>query len=539
LDPDLVIVLREISMKSEDLRCTHAAFDDYTSTSADLKVVFKLANTISVFADGVYREKTKIPVRLSLTSIELTFKIHVDFVNNSIEVRELNVIFKQGSVDPAQFYWDVLMNVLNKAIPDYGLPLAALVTGLNQATSSLGAGNFVDTALGDPGPLLTLVNHSQLNNVVKEKINEVIRDAKEWVSLYIYWKTMASYASVEGRLDPLVSDWMSQPDIQKKLLRDLHLPGTHDSGATQLDNGLAQTNDAIGGGIKYKEIGFLWRLHAGMAPPNGHWPFPNDSNAASPIFVGKDLYSEIIGRVVRGIAEAGSLDFKTQLESGIRWFDLRVYLGVDDDFYLQHALRGPLLTDVLKQVRSFIDAHPKAKELVFLDLSHANFDNTAAARVSKLVNDILTPKNILHFDNHSGSDKFDFKDLADKTVESLVGEQTKVMVLNSDFWGRQYPAPVTNTQGFEDSEKAILRRFGHCITPAEHDIVPWLVDLLKSGRQTDGLLKLLATHHNGSLEEVLSKNSDARSANVVSVDWFQCSSGKLPVPQILALNSTS
>jgi hypothetical protein len=109
-----------------------------------------------------------------------------------------------------------------------------------------------------------------------------------------------------------------------------------------------------------------------------------------------------------------------------------------------------------------------------------------------------------------------------------VGEQTKVMILNTDFWARQYPAPITNTQGFEDSEGAPLegaplRRFGHCITPAVGDIVPWVVDHFKSNRQTAGLLKLLASNHNGLLEEELSKNPKARSANVVSVDWLQCS----------------
>jgi hypothetical protein len=374
----------------------------------------------------------------------------------------------------------------------------------------------------------------QLNDLIKDEINKVIQTQTSGIRLSTYWKPMSSYASVKEKIGSPSANWMSQSDIQKKFIRELHLPGTHDSGAIQLTKGLAQTKDAVGQGIKYKEIGFLWRLRPDMAPSNGEWPFPNNSDDNGSIFVGKEFYSEITQRVVKGIAEAGDQDFARQLELGIRWFDVRIYLDLDDNFYLQLALRGPLFSDVLKQVKAFIDAHPEGQELVFLDLSHANFDETAAAKVSDLIKEILPPQNLPHFVNDQGSTKFDFQSL-NRTVGSLVGEQTKVMILNSDCWGRQYPAPITNTPGFNESGPD-LQFFRWYKEPAVSDIVPWIAQHLKSGGETDGLLKLLATHHNGLLEDELKKNL---KANVVSVDWPQCSSGKLPVEQILALNSAS
>jgi hypothetical protein len=558
---DLVIEFKKISVKTEDVHCAHAAVVDSTLTSAVFDLVFRIENKISVAALAVHAGKDAKVVQAYLANSQLMLRIHMEVLNNSIKVQELNISFETGGVDPTEYFWDALMSILKKELPTAGPWLAPIVTGLDTASSVLGIGSVIGTAMKAPGPFLDYVNlhpqlndlikdkineviHQQINGVVREEINGVVHEKTPKINLKDYWKPMASYACAEDRLDLLDSPWMSQPDIQKKLLRDLHLPGTHDSGALHLVNGLAQTEHAVGGGIKYGEIGFLWRLQPDEAPLNGGWPIPDKGDDHSAIFVGKALYEHIVGQVVRGTAEAGNMHFTLQLESGNRWFDLRVYLDTDENFYMQHALRGMLFTDVLKQVRSFIDAHPGAKELVFLDLSHANFDNTAAARVSQLVKDILSPNNIIHFGNDSGPDKFDFKSLADKTVESLVGEQTKVMILKTDFWARQYPAPITNTQGFEDSEGAPLegaplRRFGHCITPAVGDIVPWVVDHFKSNRQTAGLLKLLASNHNGLLEEELSKNPKARSANVVSVDWLQCSSGKLPVPQIIALNSTS
>ncbi|KAK7495212.1 hypothetical protein BaRGS_00013622 [Batillaria attramentaria] len=58
-----------------------------------------------------------------------------------------------------------------------------------------------------------------------------------------------------------------------------------------------------------------------------------------------------------------------QLLAGVRYLDLRVaYRVKDDQFYLVHSLYGPRVSDVLEDVKTFLQEHPK--EVVLLDFNH-------------------------------------------------------------------------------------------------------------------------------------------------------------------------
>ena len=143
------------------------------------------------------------------------------------------------------------------------------------------------------------------------------------------------------------------------------------------------------------------------------------------------------------MSQTGDKDVLQQPEAGTRWLDLSIYPDNDGQFYMQHGLRGPLFTDILRQLKAFIDEYPQAKELIFLNLSHADYSDSSAQEVSTLTVSILSADRLLYEANDSGKSTFEFQSLASKTLAELTGSTTKLKVI-----GPVYPSPVTNTAGF-------------------------------------------------------------------------------------------
>ncbi|MBP2313218.1 hypothetical protein [Azospirillum soli] len=103
-------------------------------------------------------------------------------------------------------------------------------------------------------------------------------------------------------------------------------------------------------------------------------------------------------------AQTQSLDIAGQLRAGSRYFDLRLYYDgqqlTTGHFSADMGSFGPPLTEVLMQVRSFIDSPAAAKEAVFLKFSHTssglacmekNSDMTtnAVAEIKSILGDVL------------------------------------------------------------------------------------------------------------------------------------------------------
>ncbi len=126
-----------------------------------------------------------------------------------------------------------------------------------------------------------------------------------------------------------LASWMHDinPDLQ---IRQLVLPGTHDSGTADITSRSAVTADA-NSAIAAAAIAAPWAI--------SRWS--------------KTQFVDVAG----------------QLQRGIRYFDLRLCGGNDvDSVYTCHALAGQKLTRLIEQVRDFVNAHPD--ELVLLDMSH-------------------------------------------------------------------------------------------------------------------------------------------------------------------------
>ena len=126
-----------------------------------------------------------------------------------------------------------------------------------------------------------------------------------------------------------LASWMQgvNPSLQ---IRQLDLPGTHDSGTSDIEARSPVTPDAS----------------------------PAIARAA-----------EIAPGLIAGWSRAQSVDVAGQLQRGIRYLDLRLCGGSDVDTIVTcHAMAGQSFTDVVGQVKAFVSAHPT--ELVIMDMNH-------------------------------------------------------------------------------------------------------------------------------------------------------------------------
>ena len=123
-------------------------------------------------------------------------------------------------------------------------------------------------------------------------------------------------------------------------LRNLSILGSHDAGTYGLEPSL---------GVAPDKSKFLRKL--GNAP----------------------LIGDIVEHVfIMDWAKAQSNDIKAQLNSGVRYFDLRIAVDSYGEYRICHGLYGPQIDEILFQFKRFLKKHPK--EIVFLDFQHL-YDN--------------------------------------------------------------------------------------------------------------------------------------------------------------------
>ena len=152
------------------------------------------------------------------------------------------------------------------------------------------------------------------------------------------------------------SQWMGNLPYEKQLcpLRELVIPGSHDSGTFALDKGM---------GIGPDESPLLQKL--------GDIPF-----------IGKLEES-----VIYNWAKAQSMSIYDQLFCGIRYLDLRVaYREEDKEIRIVHGLYAWTVEQISNDVNRFVSKFPK--EIVILDFNHFyNMDSTARASLAHSLRD--------------------------------------------------------------------------------------------------------------------------------------------------------
>ncbi|KXJ26691.1 PI-PLC X domain-containing protein 3 [Exaiptasia diaphana] len=152
----------------------------------------------------------------------------------------------------------------------------------------------------------------------------------------------------EGKADDF-SRWMENLPNEKQLcfLKDLVMPGSHDSGTFYLDQSSEIGPDASAG----------------------------IQNLCS-------VFGRLAKSVVYSWSITQSLNIYQQLKAGIRYLDLRVaFRPLDNEIRIVHALYGSTISEILEEVQMFTNENPK--EVVILDFNHFyNMDCEAHQRLA-------------------------------------------------------------------------------------------------------------------------------------------------------------
>lgn len=149
---------------------------------------------------------------------------------------------------------------------------------------------------------------------------------------------MSAQVYAQTPQDISTQDWVSQvyENRGQTKIRDMVIPGTHDSGTYNITGNSADSPDADG------------------------------TIALAAATFQSAFGSNFIGDIIAKWAKTQSYDFSTMLAMGIRHFDLRIQKH-NGEYYLVHSKIGMKLRDALTQVKTFADAHPK--EAIILEVA--------------------------------------------------------------------------------------------------------------------------------------------------------------------------
>jgi hypothetical protein len=189
-----------------------------------------------------------------------------------------------------------------------------------------------------------------INNIsVKEQINELDN---------------FSIKSTET-LNP---DWMANlPEAAGgKKLRDLVIPGTHDS----LTYNISQTSQM-----------------ASDNPVNSTLANYEALKEKVHNFLSKDkMQDSLLKKFISGWSKAQSKTAYEQLMAGIRYFDLRVLRrATDGEMFIVHGMYSVNIDTVISDISRFIKEHPK--EIIILDFNHLYNMNSGHEILIKKLND--------------------------------------------------------------------------------------------------------------------------------------------------------
>jgi hypothetical protein len=296
------------------------------------------------------------------------------------------------------------------------------------------------------------------------------------------------------------SSWMKDlaPVIKHKPLRDLVIPGTHDSAT-------------------YK-IGSFSTI-----APKGDIPQWVDVVYASP-FIGWG-----VKKIIANWARAQDKSITQQLEAGIRYLDLRVVRWKDDKFYTCHSLYGESLSDVLNEIKIFTEAHPE--EILILDFNHLyNMKEEKKSWHAALIKQITSALGL----KMASSSEFQVR----STIQALWGKQKSIIVIYDDntstqenpiLWSQdQIKSPWPNKQSLDTLEsrlKEIIQNppqdkffvFQGILTPDGSMIKKGLVPFTRNPSS----LQSLATQMGSKISDWVSKwHKEGRKFNIVISDFF-------------------
>ena len=256
-----------------------------------------------------------------------------------------------------------------------------------------------------------------------------------------------------------LSTWMTDnyEKIKDKELRNLVIPGTHDSGTALIseENAVVSSDKGI-----------------------------------------PETLAKIAPRKLVGWSKTQDLTIRKQLGIGVRFFDFRVSFekeGKNSDYtlYLSHGLRGEKLDDVLADIRDFAENNPR--EIVMI-----KFKSFADEKCKKEnLNKLLADKFKQYLENFIIQRQDIDVNLPLATVKKLVDTKKSIIVLieikrslKSNF---KQAEDTLNSEGFLfDSEKFLGSPWGN--KQSVPDLVKYTLsqarDYAKNGKYNDKLYSL-------------------------------------------------
>lgn len=162
-----------------------------------------------------------------------------------------------------------------------------------------------------------------------------------------------------------LGNWMHKtPEIHGKLLREITFPASHDAGTWKFERDISPEPEAKILRLLQEAPGKLFDLlpswlHVKLKRPEV-----------------LNLTTSIIYPAIRGLSMATENPVGQQLNDGIRWLDLRVYLKQDGSAYTHHMLTGVNMSEILSSLRAFLESRPG--EIVFVEMSHFIEDESLA-----------------------------------------------------------------------------------------------------------------------------------------------------------------
>lgn len=165
-----------------------------------------------------------------------------------------------------------------------------------------------------------------------------------------------------------LQNWMAKTEqIHDKKLKEITFPASHDAGTWEFQNEISDDPDAMLAkelisrgdslnswiqGLEFKAAGYNIKLGSKLGS------------------IANDVTNKINTTVLDAIkllSQATDKNLTQQLNTGIRWFDLRIDL-TDKGVYTHHFLLGVRMEDALNQVLDFVKS--TNGEIVVLEMSH-------------------------------------------------------------------------------------------------------------------------------------------------------------------------
>ena len=288
-------------------------------------------------------------------------------------------------------------------------------------------------------------------------------------------------------------------------LRDIVIPGTHDSGT---------------------------------------YNFSSSSDVAP----GQPGYYELAKGIVADWGRTHSYNIYDQLQRGIRYFDLRINKH-EGEFVMVHGLVGMKLIDILAQVKQFSDEHPK--EIILLEFANTPADADMPAMLAMI--DQYVGDRMPH-DNSQGMATLTLAELWED--DPIDGKNNNIISATCDSLGIQHGlfetcngitggfANTTSSGPLYNHNKNLLISWhsgsrdsllytAFTYTPQTEDIVNDVFDFTSSGSLLGWTQNYLRSYIGEWLPEW---EQEGLRPNIIASDFFEYTAA---VPEALRMNSVA